>query len=400
MPNSYDFSWENNFCSKRSDGRHISTLASTMARIRDMKPALEFLTEFDKEQFQNWKSKVKNKLHELMCFPEFTEQPAPVMIKVVNRDGYQVQHWEFFPDDWSVVPVLMLVPDGISCDNKAPGVLCFPGSASSKEFLAGESLLDHPNCQRAKFPERNAMAQHYVKAGMVAVAFDNPGTAELAEFMPKNVASQWGTRTKLSGELLNAGHNYPGLSVFQKICFLKWFKKLDFIDKSKIAVSGHSLGSEPAMILGVLDDDISAVVFNDFVCDPRLREVAMTDLMIDEIRDVNGNWHHVPEMWKWFGFPDLLAALAPKPLTLNEGGVHEHIELVNTAYKLFDATDNLNVKQYPKFADSQNEHTLEETLPAYGLSALDYMEHARVDVQDHSFRPEASLTFLKKHFGV
>ena len=43
------------------------------------------------------------------------------------------------------------------------------------------------------------------------------------------------------------------------------------VNKEKIAVSGHSLGSEAALFMSVLDDRVKALVFNDFVCDERRR---------------------------------------------------------------------------------------------------------------------------------
>jgi hypothetical protein len=400
MPEIYDFTWKDNFKSKRSDGYHLSSLAANMERLRDFKPELEFSAKLSYSEFQDWKRKVKNKLHDLMCFFEFKKQPEPVLTQKINRNGYQVQRWEFFPDAWTVVPALILIPEEVSSKNKAPGVFCFPGSGSPKELLAGEPLLNHPNCQHVKYPERNAMALHYAKAGMVSVAFDNPGTAELAEFTPSGKGTHGQTRIKLCGELLLSGHNYLGLSVFQKLCFLEWFKKLDFINSSKIAVSGHSLGSEPAMVMGLLSDDVSAVVFNDFLCDSRRREVATTNLKLDEIRDVDGNWHHVPGMWKYFGFPDILAAMAPNPLALNEGGVEEHLEKVIAAYKISGAENNLQITYYPKLELLKKQNHRKNKLPLQNLSVSDYYEYAGVDVSDHSFRPEVSVKFLKKHFGA
>ena len=50
--------------------------------------------------------------------------------------------------------------------------------------------------------------------------------------------------------------------------FIEFFKKMPGVDPERLAVMGHSLGSEPAMALGVLSDDIKAVVFNDFLSNP------------------------------------------------------------------------------------------------------------------------------------
>ena len=117
------------------------------------------------------------------------------------------------------------------------------------------------------------MAWHYVKAGYVAVAFDNPATAECSELdLPK--PGHGATRVHYCSRLLEYGYTYMGISTFQAMRFLDFFRTLDFIDADNIAVSGHSLGTEPAMCLGVLRDDVKAVVFNDFLCDNRRRYLA------------------------------------------------------------------------------------------------------------------------------
>lgn len=76
----------------------------------------------------------------------------------------------------SVVPYLVLIPDGIdTTQDKVPSVLCIPGFGGSKEELAGETEGDYGLTSLPVKPMRkNAMALRYVKKGLVAVAVDNP----------------------------------------------------------------------------------------------------------------------------------------------------------------------------------------------------------------------------------
>ena len=393
------FSWFNNFCPIRKDGRHITTLAANMSRLRSLKPELAFDKNFNKEQFVNWREKVKIKLYELMQFPDPIPQPVPKLINEYQRDGYKVQRWEFYPEEWSAVPVLILIPNGTSEDNPTPGVLCFPGSHHSKEILANEPLLDNSNCVEVKFSERNMMAKHYAKAGLISVAFDNPGTGELAEQGTICSNTQGTSRIKLCGELLCSGWNYLGLSVFQKIQFLKWFKKQKWLDSSKLAVSGHSLGSEVSMVLGILDNDIKAIVHNDFVCDERRREISVTNFDESSLND-GGNWHHVPGLWKYFGFPDLLAALSPKPLLINEGGPDEFLNVIRKAYITMDAKEKLKINYYPKYMATNKRKYINQSLPLQNLSLDEFWQYANVDVTDHSFRPQYTIPWIKKVFDL
>ena len=390
------FTWKKDFQCQRPDGRWIGSLGAWFARLRDMKPALAYDADAlaTPAAFQAWRQQVKAKLAELLRMPaESQPQPPPKMISSAPRDGYHLERWEFYPDPYTAVPVLLLRPDGLAAP--APGVLCCPGSACPKEQLAGEPMPENPNCHNYKFTERNAQALHCVKQGYIAVAFDNPGTAELAELGDSGKETNWELRTKLVQAYLDSGTTYLGVSVAQKLRFLDWFKQMPGVDASRLAVMGHSLGSEPAMCIGVLRDDIKAVVFNDFLCDTRQRFCAYTDF---ETADDGGNWHHVPGMWTQFAFPDILASLAPKYLTINEGGSKEALDKVRRSYAAVGAADRLQINKYPRFAD-----TPEETgpIPNNGRHFKTHNEKwYQVDVPDHSFRPAPSMRLLAKAFAT
>jgi hypothetical protein len=126
-------------------------------------------------------------------------------------------------------------------------------------------------------------------------------------------------RDKLCGELLMLGRNYVGLSVFQKLHILDWLREQSCVDPDRVAVSGHSLGTEPAMCMAVLDERVHALVFNDFLTDNRLRYVAQAK-PAQHWAHTSPLWHVIPGRLAWFDFPDLLAAFAPRPIIICEGG--------------------------------------------------------------------------------
>ena len=389
------FSWEHDFKSHRVDGRVTGSLGALYARLHDMRPLLAYKAEEMKapECFRKWQSEVKAKLNELLRMPsEEQPQPEPVMLSREARNGYHLEKWEFYPDRYSAVHVLILRPDGLT--RPAPGVLCLPGSAHPKEMLAGEPMPSNPNCCNYTFHERNAQALHCVKCGYIAAAFDNPGTAEMAELGDSTTQTNDSVRVKLVEGYLDAGLTYTGVSVFQKMSFLKWFKRQRDIDPSRLAVMGHSLGTEAALALALLCDEFKALVFNDFLCDARIRFCAITEY---ENATGIGNWHQIPGIWKYFAFPDLLAALAPKYLALNEGGAEAWLDKVRTSYKRAGVLDRLIISAYPKYANMPSKH---ENVPLYGLSSKTlYEEWCHVDVPDHSFRKEPSIMLLKKAFA-
>lgn len=387
--------WKNNF-SPRSDNRNIGTMAALMHSLRDQTAALAFQEEVcqSPETFAVWKNKVILQLKNRLQMPPFTEEDPPVLLSSSPREGYTLERWEFYPDPYSAVPVLILRPDGLK--EKVPGVLCCPGSVASKELLAGEPVPENANMRRYKFPDRNCQALHCVKNGYIAAAIDNPGMGETAERADDNEETQGRSRLKLVQGLINSGRNYLGLSVFQKLRFLEHFRKMPGVDPARLGIMGHSLGSECALCTALLDEGIKVLIYNDFVCDSRRRYVAVTELKNEEIRD-DGSWHFVPGMWQDFGFQDLLAAFAPKFLAINEGGAEEFLNTVRKSYEGNHVPERLQIHYYPKFADREK---VQKNLPLYGLDHDGfYLLYSAVDAPDHSFRPEAAVAMLKKAFA-
>lgn len=394
-----DLSYDLHFKSNRPDGRITSSIAAHMERMRHYKPLLSLPEDTNSEEFPVWREKVKQKARELLLLPEFSDQPSPVLLSRAQRDGYAVEKWELYPDDISVVPFLMLIPDGVNENNPAPAVICIPGSTHSKELLAGEELLDRPTCRCLRYPERNCMAKHYAQNGMIALAFDNPETAEVALDVEREGDYGSYSRIQMCFGLIQSGMCYAGLSVFQKMCALRFLKTLPFVDQNRLGVSAHSLGTMPALFLGLLCDEIKAVVFNDFVCDPRERYMSVTEEPENRMTQNCGNWHEIPGLWKWFGHQDLLAALAPKFLACNEGGAESYLQTIRRGFSLANASDRLKIGNYPKYSDPST-HVYPDELPKYGLSEESYFEHCYVDAPDHSFRAEPSIRLLKSAFDM
>ncbi|MBT3378403.1 MAG: hypothetical protein HN742_35120 [Lentisphaerae bacterium] len=375
--------------STRPDGRFLSTLGFSHLRLRTGTPKLRFDPAMPVDELPEWRREVQTRLRALMTFPDVPPQPAPVKLWGEPRDGYELQKWETYPEPGSVVPLLMLVPNGVSVKRPAPAVLCFPGSASSKEVLAGEPEL-HPATHR-KYPEHNKMAWHYAQAGLVAIAVENPGTAELADDITGSVGAQ---RNCLSVDLISDGRSYLGLSVFQKMHVLEWARTLPCVDADRVALSGHSLGTEPAMVMAAIDDRVSALVFNDFLCNCRQRIVVESVPGDTKRHWVGGLWHLVPGLLEWVDFPDILAAVAPRPLIITEGGVTAGLQRLQEAYTRLDAQESFEFHYYPKYADPASRRDGEE-MPE-GIPLEEYFEYANVDAPNHYFKEHLAVPWLTR----
>ncbi|MHB8903011.1 MAG: alpha/beta hydrolase family protein [Thermoguttaceae bacterium] len=373
------------YVSGRPDGRFVQTAGFLHKSLQNLQPRLAFSPDITRQALPAWQKAVREKLLELMCFPAVEAQPEPRRIWSQPRQGYRLERWESYPEPWSVVPFLLLVPDGVSAASPAPAVMCFPGSTGSKEALAGEpELPGSPAPDKTKWDD-NRMAFHFARRGLIAAAFDNPATNELASpLLP---------RESLTLCALWMGRCYEAISVFQKACVLQWLVTQPYVDPTRVATSGHSLGAKPADILGVLYPElVQAVVHNDFVCHWQERAVAVNLYH-------PGGHQVVPGMFQWFDYTDLEAALAPRPLLFTEGGRPSQVAKIRRAYALLDAADRVRLYQYEKYEDPAS-RTLDEAELPVGISDQEYFVYAYVDAPRHRFRPQRAVPWLAEVFRM
>ena len=376
------------FESRHNDNRFVSSAAFLHNKMKQTKPKLAFERDMSIDKFYNWQKQVRIKIKELMQFPKTPPQPEPRKLFESKRNGYILQKWELYPEEWSVVPFLVLIPDTVSESNPGGAVLCFPGSNGTKELLAGEPELSAdipPNAH----PEHNKMALWYVQEGLIAIAIDNPVTGEVAH----NPGQCGAERIAFNYYVLQMGRSYLGISVFQKLKVLEWAQKQEFIDQTRIAVSGHSLGTEPAMIIANLVPEVSAIIFNDFLCDFRKMAVASCLTTV-------APWHIVPGLLEWFDFPDLLAACAPRPLIVCEGGPMVNLRKVQRAYQLMNAEGNFTFHFVPPYDNPSMRRDEIDELPE-GLSEDEYLKHyANVNVKEHYFKRQFVMPWLKEIWNI
>jgi len=378
--------------SSRNDQRHVSSRGIVQAMLEKIRPACEFSPDMAPENFPAWREKVRESMKRLMKFPPHANLPAPVLVKTVQRDHYRVEKWEAYPLPNAAVPFLVLLPDNASDKNPVPVLFCIPGSDQTKEELAGETSpeLDQPAVPQ---PGSNAMALHYVKQGWAAVVVDNAGTGEEgdAEHAAGRSSHDY---ENLARFLLEMDWSWLGYTSYADQCILDWVKTRPWAQKKRIILSGFSLGTEPMMVLGVLNPDIFAFVYNDFLCRTLERAKIMTMPNSRGVRSApNSIRHLIPGFWKQFDFPDIVASLAPRPVICTEGGLDRDFQLISTAYRMTGAPEHFQYHHQPRFAaPAQRWHG--SHLPA-GLDREAFFRFANVDPRNHFFKKDLVIPWLK-----
>jgi hypothetical protein len=281
----------------------------------------------------------------------------------------------------------------VTPQSPGPAVVCFPGSFRSKEQLAGEPEL-HPNYAFPRREEQNQRARLYAESGIVSVAVDTLGFGETSDGVDRAREPQTYDLTAISRYLTELGRPHAGLAAQRDRELLKWLRGLDYVDSSRIALSGHSLGTSCVLVSGVLDPGIHALVFNDYLCPKIERAIAVTKVHTNDIRNYapGGFFPQVPGTWEWFDFPDLAAALAPRPLLLTEGGPEHSLDVVRRAYAILGASDRLSIHHYPKYAEPDARRDGQK-IPE-GIDGEEWLAWANVDKPQHFFKGDLAVPWL------
>lgn len=378
----------------RADGREISTYAIVHEMLKQTAPRCAYKEGMSKTEFKAWQNSLSNAMADLMNFPEVKGQPAPKRIASEPRDGYTLEKWEFYPMPKAVGTFLVLRPD--NAKKPLPAVLCIPGSGRTKEGLAGEPGVDAKFNENYKDP-KVCMALDMVKAGYVAVAVDNAAAGETSDLERFKNGSNYDYDV-VSRFLLEMGWHWLGYTSFLDMQVLQWMKQQPDIRKDRIVVSGFSLGTEPMMVLGALDKDIYAFVYNDFLCQTQERALVMTKPNANMRRPFpNSIRHLIPNYWHYFNFPDVAASLAPRPIIFTEGGLDRDFHLVQSAYRTSGKPHNVECHHYPKFADPANRKDVKALQE--GMDAPTFFKSANVDPPSHYFKHELIMPWLKKVLG-
>lgn len=361
-----------------------STRSAVRSLMERRVPKLQFDTTFTASQFKEWQNNVQTTMKRLVKHPD-KEFASPKFIKKVKRKGYTVEKWNSYPMEGCVVPFLVLIPDGVDSLNKAPAALCIPGFGQSKELLAGERIGNYSLEGDADtvVSTRN-MARHLVEQGIIALAIDNPSCGELSD----NGVFDYLVTSRF---LLENGWSYLGLSSWQDRVALNHLRNRPDADRKRLIVSGFSLGTEPLMVVGALEPDVYAFVYNDILCRTRERILVVDKPDEKGIRNFpNSDEHLVPEFLNNFDFPDLVSNLAPRPVICTEGGMERDFNIIKKAYELSGHPENFHHLTYHT-GDMSKINV--DKLPT-GLSLSDFYTYLYVS-PGHYYKVDKVVPWLK-----
>lgn len=257
-------------------------------------------------------------------------------------------------DAGDAVPALLLVPRSVKLE---PGSL--KGRVMAEEPSASRSRLPAMLCLHPTNPDGKAQTaglvgpatRHYghelAARGYVCLIPDYPSFGDYKGYDFRRTTPGSDQPLYASGSMKAIWNNIRGIDLLES---------LEWVDWDRIGAIGHSLGGHNALFTAVFEPRLRAVVtscgftaFHDYYRGDL--KGWTSDRYMPRIRDLYGN---DPDRMP-FDFPEVLAAIAPRPLYVNAplhdsnfdvGGVRKCIAAALPVYALWAADAQL-VVEYP-----------------------------------------------------
>ncbi len=244
-------------------------------------------------------------------------------------DGYLQKLITYVAEPDSRVPAYLLVPDDASRKNRRPGVLVLHST---------DPQYGHRVTVEQLRPNYRAFARDLARRGFVVIA---PAYPLLANYAPDLKALRY-----RSGTMKAIRDNRRAIDLLESLPEVK---------PGGVAALGHSLGGHNAIYTAVFEPRIKVVVsscgFDSFTAYQKGDIRGWTgERYMPALLDYRNNLELVP-----FDFPELLGALAPRPVFINApvkdlnfsvGSVADVVAAAKPVYALYGAERNLQVA-YP-----------------------------------------------------
>ncbi len=238
------------------------------------------------EQFRSARDRAARRAREITGFqrPE-----GPLRVRPygrIARAGYRIEKLIYETEPEILVPALLWVPDG---EGRRPAILYVHGRGKS----AGSAEIEQ-----------------LVKAGTVVLSIDSRGTGETAYSNP-NLGSDFPRWFGDYGNAMRAlliGRTFVGMRAADIVRAVDLLAADPRVDAGRIYGLGRDAGAVPLL---------HAAVF-----DPRIQKLALEGLLLSYESVASHRVHRgvfenvVPGVLRHYDLPDLVAALAPRPVAI------------------------------------------------------------------------------------
>ncbi|HUW83082.1 MAG TPA: alpha/beta hydrolase family protein [Phycisphaerae bacterium] len=289
--------------------------------------------------FDAWQATFREELIDLLRLRPINPDPPPVeVMEIQSFDGYSRHLLHLHTDDGVVVPMFMLVPDGIA--EPVPAVLAIHGHGPGKCIPVGQPPAGYDRQGMIVEGQRDYAVQA-VRAGMIAIAPDLRGMGELV--LDDEVSRREGRScVQMSMRAIQCGQTLLGMRVADLMQIVTWLRERPDVDADRIAATGNSGGGTCTLFLAAVDTRVAAAVPSCYFC-----TFADSILAIHHCPD-----NYVPDLQLYGEMYDVAGLIAPRPLLIVAGkddpifplaGVRNAYAKLEKIYAAADAADRLEL---------------------------------------------------------
>ncbi|MGQ9514720.1 MAG: alpha/beta hydrolase family protein [Thermoproteota archaeon] len=309
---------------------------------RKIKPSLSFQAS-TQESFVRWKEELISKVKELLGELPKPAPLEPQLISMEETEQYIREKWLIQSEEDCWVPLYLLVPKGHK--GKLPAILCAHGHGEyGKDSVAGVHF-NEPNRKASISTANYNYGEKMAMAGFVTIMPDWRSFGERVgyhnPYPGRDICNVHFIQHLILGRTLFGANIFDGMRV------LDFLTSRDEVDPKRIGCMGLSFGGTMTTYLALLDERIRAA---DIICYATTTEhyaISRPNFCGSQL---------VPFLYKYADVPDVMAAIAPKPLLIESGAsdtcfwIHSALRAhatVKRAYEVIGKPDHLWIEVFP-----------------------------------------------------
>lgn len=279
-----------------------------------------------------WRAALRGKLTELLRLTD--QEPVPLdprVIAEVDAGSYMRRTVVFTSEPGMDIPAYLLVPKSVTALRPVPGILTLHGHGRGRDDVAG--IAAGRRERQARISALNYDYAHRLASlGYVVLAPDIRGFGELAR---DGMTCAWSMAAALM-----VGKVLVGLRVWDTMRAIDVLQQTAGVRPDRIGCVGFSWGGTHTMYTAALDDRVGAAVISGTFGTFR-------DALLDA---GECTCQYVPDLLRWCELPDIVAAIAPRPVLIEQGRNDQHYSLdtvepacaaVRRVYALAGADDGI-----------------------------------------------------------
>lgn len=299
------------------------------------------------EEYAIWKNQMRAELADLTGLTTMERcEPAPQVSERNALDGYVREKVLLQTEPGVIMPLYVLIPEGLTEGERRPPVIAPHGHGSAGKFVVA-GRTDIPAVKEGIKTYNYDYGVQLVRQGLVVFCPDARGFGERRE--PGMQGDEQARFMSSSCNLLNhmaipLGQTVTGMWTWDLIRLADYAATRPECDSSRLGCAGLSGGGLQTLWFAAMDDRVKCAVVSGYFYGYK-----------ESLLELNGNCscNYVPHLWEKVDMGDIAALIAPRPLLIETGdkdplngksgvdNVLPQVEITRRAYRLLGADDRL-----------------------------------------------------------